>query len=476
MQYKWVKRIIVAAAFTFMAGTMSIPAHAEAETNTAGSTMGKETTAEDGIATYANVQEGWKQNSKGWWYQYSNGAYPKSTWRQIKGKWYYFNSNGYWVDNNKHETGTIKGIDISEWQGDIDWSAVKNDGYEYAIVRLGYSYRSNNILKFVKDKKYDQNMKNANAVDIPVGVYLYSKAKTVDEAKAEAQYVINTMQGYQVSYPVVFDLEDPSQSNLGKNQLGAIAKAFCTDIRRAGYTPMLYCNEYWYSSLIDVTQLKNVDKWIARYANTYTEKIDRDIWQCCATGRVSGIDGDVDIDFSYKDYTETITPRKYAEVSKWIQDENGWWYRYGNGEYPAGGWEKIKGIWYLFDSDGYMLTGWQKIGGKWYYMNESGAMQTGWQKVGGKWYYLNGSGAMLTGWQKISGKWYYMNESGAMQTGWQKIGGKWYYMNGSGVMLTGWQKIGGKWYYMNTSGVMVTGKVKIGNKTYTFASNGVWIG
>ena len=156
MQYKWVKRIIVAVVFTFMAGTMSIPAHAEAETNTAGSTMGKETTAEDGIATYANVQEGWKQDSKGWWYQYSNGAYPKSTWRQIKGKWYYFNSNGYWVDNNRHETGTIKGIDISEWQGDIDWSAVKNDGYEYAIVRLGYSYRSNNLLKFVKDKKYDQ--------------------------------------------------------------------------------------------------------------------------------------------------------------------------------------------------------------------------------------------------------------------------------------------------------------------------------
>ena len=395
MQYKWVKRIIVAVVFTFMAGTMSIPAHAEAETNTAGSTMGKETTAEDGIATYANVQEGWKQDSKGWWYQYSNGAYPKSTWRQIKGKWYYFNSNGYWVDNNRHETGTIKGIDISEWQGDIDWSAVKNDGYEYAIVRLGYSYRSNNLLKFVKDKKYDQNMKNANAVDIPGGVYLYSKANTVDEAKAEAQYIINTMQGYQVSYPVVFDLEDPSQSNLGKNQLGAIAKAFCTDIRRAGYTPMLYCNEYWYSSLIDVTQLKNVDKWIARYANTYTETIDRDIWQCCATGRVSGIDGDVDIDFSYKDYTETITPKKYAEVSKWIQDENGWWYRYGNGEYPAGGWEKIKGIWYLFDSDGYLLTGWQKISGKWYYMNENGAMQTGWQKIGGKWYYMNGSGVWI---------------------------------------------------------------------------------
>ena len=320
MQYKWVKRIIVTVAFAFMAGTMSIPTHTEAETNTAGSTLEKETTAEDGIATYAKVQEGWKQDNIGWWYQYSNGTYPKSTWRQIKGKWYYFNSNGYWVNNNKHETGTIKGIDISEWQGDVDWSAVKNDGYEYAIVRLGYSYRSSNLLKFAKDKKYDQNMKNADAADIPVGVYLYSKAKTVDEARAEAQYVINTMQGYQVSYPVVFDLEDTSQSNLGKKQLGAIAKAFCTDIRRAGYTPMLYCNEYWYSSLIDMTQLENVDKWIARYANTYSETIGRDIWQCCATGRVSGIDGDVDIDFSYKDYTETIIPRKYAEVSKWIQD------------------------------------------------------------------------------------------------------------------------------------------------------------
>ena len=447
MQYKWVKRIIVAVVFTFMAGTMSIPAHAEAETNTAGSTMGKETTAEDGIATYANVQEGWKQDSKGWWYQYSNGAYPKSTWRQIKGKWYYFNSNGYWVDNNKHETGTIKGIDISEWQGDIDWSAVKNDGYEYAIVRLGYSYRSNNLLKFVKDKKYDQNMKNANAVDIPVGVYLYSKAKTVDEAKAEAQYVINTMQGYQVSYPVVFDLEDPSQSNLGKNQLGAIAKAFCTDIRRAGYTPMLYCNEYWYSSLIDVTQLKNVDKWIARYANTYTETIDRDIWQCCATGRVSGIDGDVDIDFSYKDYTETITPRKYAEVSKWIQDENGWWYRYGNGEYPAGGWEKIKGIWYLFDSDGYLLTGWQKISGKWYYMNENGAMQTGWQKINNRWYYLKESGAMTTGWLQLGDTWYYLNSSGVMITGWSHIGKYDYYFETSGAMVTGWKEINNSRYY-----------------------------
>lgn len=533
------KNILCAVSVSVvMMGAFSLSAHAQEEVGTAGSSLGKEAEEYQDTQTYSRARtvEGWiKDTSNGkWWYQYSDGSWPATSWRRINGSWYYFDSNGYWVDNNACEMGSIKGIDVSQWQGAIDWQAVKNDGIQFAFVRAGHGGHT-------LDTCFQQNMVNANAAGIPVGVYFYSTAQNEAQAVQDAQFVIRSMKGYLVSYPVVIDLEDSSQAHLSKQQIGRIAKAYCDEIRAAGYTPMVYCNENWYRNMIDVSMVSDVEMWVARWGNTYSSDIPRDIWQSCSTGRVAGINGNVDIDFGYPDYKKIITPRTEPQEGyvmtggMWVKDSIGWWYQLFAGGYPANEWQNIGGVWYWFDVNGYMATGWRQIGGNWYYMNGSGAMTTGWQLIGNVWYYLGTDGKMLTGLQEINGAKYYFDGSGAMKTGWVWIGNECYYFDGSGAMakdtwigeyyvdengiwvqgmvkpgwilsggrwwyrhsdggytrsdwediggvryyfdasgwmVTGWQLVDGTWYYMNGSGVMVTGWLLLGNTWYYLGNDG----
>ncbi len=468
------KRISVTVAFVFMVLLcIVLPVHAEKETGTAGASLGKDTEIETGKEkTYGRARVGWVQTADGrWWYQDSDGGRPKTSWRQIDGKWYYFDAQGYWVSDNSYEKGSIKGIDISAWQEEINWQAVKDDGIQFAFIRLGHGEHE-------LDKYYKQNMENANAAGIPVGVYFYSTARNETEAISDAQYVIKNLQGYLVSYPVVIDLEDNSQISLSKAQMGRIAKAYCDEVRAAGYTPMLYCNENWYKNHIDINQVADVEKWVARYNFKYDNSIPRGIWQACSTGRVNGIRGNVDIDFGYKDYTQIVTPRtSYADGyqmtgGNWVKDSRGWWFSYYAGGYPAQRWEYIGGSWYWFDSDGYMATGWRIIDGSWYYLSGSGAMATGWIKLGNTWYYLEADGKMAVGFKTIGSATYYLTESGAMACGWALLDGSWYYFDGSGAMATSWVKLGDTWYYLETDGKMAVGFKKVGNATYYLTESG----
>ncbi len=337
----------------------------------------------------------WIQTNQGWTYKYSDGSMPELSWRKIDGVWYYFNSKGYWIDDNTYERNTLKGIDVSSWQETIDWKAVKNDGVDFAIIRLGYNNKR-------LDKYYPRNMKNANAVGIPVGVYYYSKAVNEQEALRDAQFVIENMKGYKVSYPVAIDLEDAIQENLGKKELGKIARVFADEISAAGYTPMIYTNENWYMNYIDWSSLGDIERWIANYNVRQNPYISRNIWQCCSTGRIDGINGNVDINFGYKDYTKIITPRtealaSYYHKNIWVKNDIGWWYSYANGGYPVNQWELIDNRWYYFDSMGYMQTGWQHIGEKWYYLRPNGAMLgVGWHIIDNNWYYMYSNGAMAS--------------------------------------------------------------------------------
>lgn len=423
---------------------------------------------------------GWRKNSIGKWYCYSDGSWPASTWSKIGEEWYYFNAQGYLVENNSFEEGTLKGIDVAVWQETIDWNAVKKFGIDFAFVRVGHGTHT-------VDKAFRRNMLGAEAAGIPAGVYFYSTAKTEGEAILDAQFVLKSMEGYKVSYPVVIDLEDTSQAHLTKTQLGKIAKAFCDEVRRAGYTPMLYCCEDWYKNFIDISLVNDVEKWIARYDVKWNESIPRGIWQSSCKGRVDGIRTEVDIDFGYKDYTQIIIPRtkpieNYSfRNGKWLQNSYGWWYQYYAGGYPVDKWERIEGKWYYFGSDGYMRTGWVKTGGLWYYLSSDGAMKTGWQMIYGKQYYLNANGAMQTGWKKISGKWYYFNTSGHMKTGWIKLGENWYYLQNNGVMVENDWSNKNKIYYLKNGGAMAVGWFKIDGAYYYFSASGAkvtdgWIG
>ncbi len=200
------------------------------------------------------------------------------------------------------QVGGIKGIDVSEWQGFIDWQKVKASGVQFAMIRTSYGKQS-------LDKKYKDNISMAQAAGIDVGAYHYCYATSVEDAKAEARHFINTIRPYKLTYPAVLDLEDHSQANLDKKLLTDIAVAFMDIVKNAGYYPMLYASKYWLESKLDYNRLKDYDIWLAQWALKPTWNGDIGIWQYTDSGRINGINGNVDLDIAYKDYPNIINKK-----------------------------------------------------------------------------------------------------------------------------------------------------------------------
>ncbi|MDE7321758.1 MAG: glycoside hydrolase family 25 protein [Lachnospiraceae bacterium] len=204
------------------------------------------------------------------------------------------------------ENGTVtshKGIDVSKYQGDIDWAAVSEEGIEYAFIRLGLrGYESG---KLVLDEYYDANMKGANAAGVSAGVYFFTQAVTVEEAQEEAAFVIDHLADYDVPYPVVFDVERISggkgrADEITKEERTEITIAFCEAIKAAGYTPMIYGNVVCFSQLLDMTKLNDYDKWYAFYDDYMYMPYEVSCWQYTEKGRVNGIPNNVDLNISFK--------------------------------------------------------------------------------------------------------------------------------------------------------------------------------
>ncbi len=170
----------------------------------------------------------------------------------------------------------------------------------------------------------------------------------------------------------------------------------------------------------------------------------------------------------------------------WVEEDNGWTYRYPSGDVCRGGWSEIDGYWYYFNMDGVMQTGWQQISGQHYYLHSGGQMAVGWNMIDGKWYYFHSVaeegkpvGSMKdTGWQIIGTDYYYFNEDGSMYTGWLQQGDKWYYLNtlensAQGVLFVGWFQRDGKTWFADSNGAIVTGWYQIdGNWHYFYPETG----
>ncbi|MEZ3461200.1 MAG: glycoside hydrolase family 25 protein [Lachnospiraceae bacterium] len=204
------------------------------------------------------------------------------------------------------ENGTVtshKGIDVSKYQGDIDWNAVREEGIEYAFIRLGLrGYESG---KIVLDDFYDANMKGANEAGVRAGVYFFTQAVTVEEAQEEAAFVIEHLAGYDVSCPVVFDVERISggkgrADQITREERTAITIAFCEAVRAAGYTPMIYGNVVCFTQLLDMPQLNAYEKWYAFYDDYMYMPYEVTCWQYTEKGRVDGIPNNVDLNISFK--------------------------------------------------------------------------------------------------------------------------------------------------------------------------------
>ena len=243
----------------------------------------------------------------------------------------YVNASGGVIENVM-----ARGITVSKYQGEIDWKKVAEDDVSFAMIRLGYLDSP--------DPTFDRNMREAAANGVDAGIYLYSQALTVDEARKEAEYTVKNAISYRVTYPVVIDLESQYllDSGLSRQELTDIANAFCKTVQDAGYYPMIYVNDNWLKNYIDPAQIP-YDIWYGRYKDLTMEEIPDHvgIWKSTATGNVDGIAGNVCLEFAFQDYKNKVAK------DAWHKIDNQWYYC-KNGERQMG-WIWLEGKWYYLD-------------------------------------------------------------------------------------------------------------------------------
>ena len=244
------------------------------------------------------------------------GNFKYKGWQTINGKTYYYNKNCEYVTGKQVIQGVeyvfgsdgvlttssgARGIDVSKWNGSIDWKAVRNEGIEFVIIRCGYRGSSQGAL--IEDPTFRTNIKGAQAAGLKVGVYFFTQAVNEAEAVEEASMVIELCKGYGLSFPVYLDVEGSNGrgDTISAEQRTANIRAFCGTIQNAGYKAGVYANKTWFTSKINTNKLTNYKIWLAQYAASPTYNATRyDMWQHTSKGKVSGISGNVDLNILYR--------------------------------------------------------------------------------------------------------------------------------------------------------------------------------
>lgn len=238
---------------------------------------------------------GW-QTLNGNVYYYDSNYKPVTGKQVISGITYNFDSNGV-----LQKTDGTYGIDVSKYQGKIDWNAVAAAGIKFAIIRCGYRGGLNGQL--IEDPYYRTNIKGATAAGIKVGVYFFTQAVTEAEAVEEASMVLSLVSGYRLSYPIFVDTENgvsgARANGLDVNTRTACVAAFCKTIANSGYTAGIYASKSWYGSKLNMSALNSYCIWVAQYNTTCTYTGRYSIWQYSSKGCINGINGYVDLNVSY---------------------------------------------------------------------------------------------------------------------------------------------------------------------------------
>lgn len=235
--------------------------------------------------------DGW-QTIDGNRYYYIGGSYITG-WNNIAGIQYYFNESG--VLSSK----TV--IDVSRFNGNIDWQAVKASGIDYAIIRVGYRGWGTGAL--VLDSMFDENMREATAAGIQVGAYIVTQAVNTQEAVEEASFIIEKCRSYNVTLPLVIDVEAAGGANgqgrgdqISVADRTAVINAFAQTVKNAGYTPMVYANKNWLNNYIYANDIVSYCRvWVAQYNSECTYDKRFNMWQFTSSGNIGGISGNVDI-------------------------------------------------------------------------------------------------------------------------------------------------------------------------------------
>lgn len=230
------------------------------------------------------------------------------------------------------------GIDVSKWEGDINWNAVKKAGVDYAFIRVGYrGYGSSGNL--AEDPNYEEYIDGALSAGIPIGVYIYSQAISSNEAIAEANFVLNRIKGYNITLPVVMDYEFYGNegrlydAHLTKAEATANCRAFCETVSNAGYTPMVYANKSFLTDNLNAGEISQIAPiWLAHYTNSTSYSGEYDYWQYSEEGRVDGINTNVDCNFfltkgdldsngnSVKGFNDVLSSSWYADAVAFAVD------------------------------------------------------------------------------------------------------------------------------------------------------------
>ena len=277
--------------------------------------------------------------------------------------------NGAYIDTNGSPIpgALLRGISVSKWQGDIDWSKVAQDDVSFAFIRMvSYGYEGG----YTMDEYFEKNIREARANGLHVAPYIYLQTKTVEEAREAARFAVEIAKNYDITYPIAVDIESSYILELSTQELTDVVNAFCRVIAESGYTPIVYSDYSKFTTEMDTAQIP-YEIWLARYGgdNNYP---NRTIWQSTQEGTVSGIGGYVCLEFAFKDYAPSDT-----------------------GLTP-GQWQNENGIWY-FVNEGNRYTGWVKPDGKWYYLDPAngGAMVADVTMIiDGVSYTFDGSGVM----------------------------------------------------------------------------------
>ena len=193
------------------------------------------------------------------------------------------------------------GIDVSKWNGEIDWDRVQNAGVEFAIIRAGY--RGSVTGSLVEDPNFKANIRGAAASGLPVGVYFFTQAVNEVEAVEEASAVLELIREYNLDYPVFIDTEGAGGNgradNLDVDTRTRVCEAFCSTIANAGYTAGVYASRNWYNHYLYANKLENYCIWLAEYRSVPLYQGYYQMWQYTSQGSVDGIEGNVDMNVSY---------------------------------------------------------------------------------------------------------------------------------------------------------------------------------
>ncbi len=438
-------------------------------------------------------------------------------------------TNSGWPNDSR---AISKGIDVSYHNGTIDWKRVKQSEVEYAIIRCGYGTND----KSQDDKKWEENVKGCTDNNIPYGVYLYSYADTVEKASSEADHAIRLLQGKKFKYPVYYDLEeDAIRKKLSKTEIANIAKTFCNKLSAKGYTVGIYANKDWFTNYLTDSCFNNWTKWVAQYNTVCNYQGKYDMWQCSSTGRVPGISGNVDLNYSYSPFENSYgggntnnggTTTKYSDGLNEIEGEL-YYFKNNRIDTSYTGLAQYGNEWYYIENGkvNWNYTGLAQHGIEWFYIekgklnwNHSGIVEynnqwfyvvkgrldwnyTGLGQSDNDWYYIvNGRVNWgYTGLVQRGIEWFYIengklnwNHSGIVEynnqwfyvergrlnwnyTGLGQSGNDWYYIVGGRVNwgYTGLVQKGNEWFYVKGGKLdwSYTGLVQKGNEWF-FVRNG----